>query len=276
VQASGSSIDVRQPSLARVYDYWLGGTQHYRADRQLAAAVEAAYGPPAPGQIPVPRLMAAQNKMFVSRAVSWAVHQGIRQVIDLSPGLPAAYPHAAGKGMLQPVHEVAQAAAPAARVAVVSPDPSVFLPSRALLRSHPGTRAVKADPARPGEVLGDPELGVVIDLARPVCLVMAMTAQQWDAGQAEEITGEYAAAAAPGSYLILSCPRTDDMRLWERLRLAAPGMHNHCPHAMERFFGETELVPPGVAPARGWQGGWSDAPGPDAAAYVLAGMARKP
>jgi hypothetical protein len=98
-------IDVTRPHPARMYDYWLGGKNHFAADRAVADQVLAAM--PRGGPI------ARENRKFLGREVRYlAAEAGIRQFLDIGSGLPAT-----GN-----VHEVAQAAAPDSRVVYVDND----------------------------------------------------------------------------------------------------------------------------------------------------------
>jgi hypothetical protein len=83
-------IDTAQPSAARIYDYWLGGTHNFAVDREIARAVTEA--------VPDAALMMQANRAFLRRAVSFLIDQGVRQFLDLGSGIPT----------LGNVHEVAQ------------------------------------------------------------------------------------------------------------------------------------------------------------------------
>ena len=140
-----AGFDSATPNMARVYDYWLGGKDHYAADRAEAERLLAIYPPL--------RDLVRENRAFVIQAVSWAARQGIGQFIDLGAGLPAS----------PAVHQAARAVLPAARVAYVDIDPVVLSHARALLATSDGVAAVAADLRDPAAVLADPELRAVID-----------------------------------------------------------------------------------------------------------------
>ncbi len=122
-----AGFDSATPNMARVYNYWLGGKDHYAADRAEAERLLAIYPPL--------RDLVRENRAFVTQAVSWAARQGIGRFIDLGAGLPAS----------PPVHQAARAVLPAARVAYVDIDPVVLSHARALLTSDDGVTAVAAD-----------------------------------------------------------------------------------------------------------------------------------
>src|ERR1019366_2260035 len=90
--SAATGVDTSKAHPARMYDYYLGGNDSYPADREAAEA---------------------GNRAFLQRVVRFlAGEAGIRQVIDIGAGLPAA-----GN-----VHEVAQRIAPDVRVAYVDND----------------------------------------------------------------------------------------------------------------------------------------------------------
>ena len=113
-----AEIDTSQPHIARMYDYYLGGKNHFAADRELADKVIAAI----PGMRTGPR----ENREFLGRTVRFlAGEAGIRQFLDIGTGLPTT----------NSVHEVAQQVAPSSRVVYVDNDPLVLTHARALLTS---------------------------------------------------------------------------------------------------------------------------------------------
>jgi hypothetical protein len=105
---------------ARVYNYWLGGKDNYAADRELGDSIIKV--------MPSTQFAARANRALLRRAVRYlAGEAGIRQFLDIGTGIPAA-----GN-----THEVAQAAAPDARVLYVDNDPIVLAHARTLMTSAP-------------------------------------------------------------------------------------------------------------------------------------------
>jgi S-adenosyl methyltransferase len=99
------SLDTGVAHIARVYNYWLGGTDNFAADR--AAAEQAMKA------LPGIALSARSNRAFMARAVRYlAAEAGIRQFLDVGTGIPAA----------NNTHEVAQAAAADSRIVYVDND----------------------------------------------------------------------------------------------------------------------------------------------------------
>jgi hypothetical protein len=131
-------IDVSRPHTARMYDYYLGGENHYPADRELADKVLAS--------MPAARTAARENRAFMGRAVRFLAEEiGLRQFLDIGTGLPTS----------NSVHEVAQAVAPSARVVYADNDPLVLAHARALLTSSPAGRTayLQADLRDPESIL---------------------------------------------------------------------------------------------------------------------------
>jgi S-adenosyl methyltransferase len=103
--AGAPGFDVTRPHPARMYDYYLGGKDHYQADRDAAEKIVKV----------APEIVdsARANRYFLGRAVRYLTEdKGIRQFLDIGTGIPAA-----GN-----THEVAQALAPDARVAYADND----------------------------------------------------------------------------------------------------------------------------------------------------------
>jgi S-adenosyl methyltransferase len=150
VLAVTSALDTSVPNMARIYNYWLGGKDHFAADRAEADRLVALY-PPLPA-------LARENRKFLIKAADWAARQGIGQFIDLGAGLPVS----------PSVHQAARAVLPAARVAYVDTDPVVLTHAVALLATGDGVTAVNADLRDPAAVWGHQDLRAVIDPARPV------------------------------------------------------------------------------------------------------------
>ncbi len=148
-------FDQTAPNAARIYDWLLGGKDNYAADRQAGRRLLRA--------VPEARQAALDNRAYLARVVRFLAGAGITQFIDIGSGLPAA----------GPVHEIAGETCPDARVAYVDHDPVVVTHARALLARHnPGVAAVQADLRRPRVLLTDPAIRTVIDLDRPVAVLL--------------------------------------------------------------------------------------------------------
>ena len=275
------ALDASRPNPARVYDTYLGGKNGYAADREEAARIEAALGPPAPGHLPVPQEIALRNRLFLDRAVSWAARHGARQILDLGAGFPVSgriiRPPDADPVTLRAVHEAAGDGWPGTRCAYVDNDPVVVSHTTALVADGTKVAAVPADLSDPAAVLSDPAVRECLDFRRPVCVILGLVLDRFPPDDARAITAAYVAAVAPGSALVISCPRTEDGELRETARAACTVYRfwDHAAAEVASFFAGTRLIDPGVVPARGWQGGWQDFAVPDSPAYVLCGLGVK-
>ena len=251
-------FDSGTPNMARVYNYWLGGKDHYAADRAEAERLLAIYPPL--------RDLVGENRAFVTQAVTWAARQGIGQFIDLGAGLPVS----------PAVHQAARAALPTARVAYVDIDPVVLSHARALLATSDGVAAVEADLRDPAAVLTDPQLRAVIDLREPVCVILAAVLHFLDADAARAVAAGYARLIAPGSCLVVSVACFDDQVLGKRLstEYTAATWHNHPRADVESFFAGLERVGPGVAEAGTWRAWMPEPVLRCREGHVLAGVGR--
>jgi hypothetical protein len=180
-------VNVERPSVARVYDYYLGGSHNFAVDRAFAEQVMRAM-PDAPA-------VAQQNRAFLRRAVRYLCGLGIRQFIDLGSGIPT----------VGNVHEVAQGVDPAAEVVYVDIDPVAYAHSRTILAGNPHATVIRADLRQPAEVLADPQLRAHIDFAQPVgLLLVAVLHFVPDEQRPADIVAAYASAIAPGSHIVVS------------------------------------------------------------------------
>ena len=152
-----AEIDTSRPHPARIYDYFLGGRNHFALDRDVAEKSLAS--------IPSGRVGARAQRAFLGRTVRYLTGEaGIRQFLDIGAGLPTA----------DNVHEVAQAIAPAARVVYVDNDPLVLAHARALLTSSEQGRTayIHADLRSPEEILSSPVVQEALDFSQPVALML--------------------------------------------------------------------------------------------------------
>ena len=182
-----AEIDIARPSPARIYDYHLGGSHNFAADREAARQI-AAIMPELP-------LVMRANRSFLRRAVVSLLDAGIRQFLDLGSGIPT----------VGNVHEIAQQAAPDARVIYVDVDPVAVAHSRSMLAGNAGAAAVLADLRDVSRVLATPEVRRLIDFAEPVgVLLVAALHFVPDRDDPAGIVAGYRDAAVAGSYLVLS------------------------------------------------------------------------
>jgi SAM-dependent methyltransferase len=259
-------IDVNQPSAARIYDYWLGGAHNFAVDREIAGGVTAAIPDTA-------RIMQA-NRAFLYRAVSFLVGQGTRQFLDLGSGIPT----------LGNVHEVAQKAAPDAKVVYVDIDPVAAAHSSHILASNANTAVIREDLRNVEAVLSDPSVQGLLDFDQPIAVLMiAVLHFVPDLDDPVGVIAGYRDALAPGSYLALSHGTHDGMNPQAAqagtdifMRTSTP-ITTRTRAEVGQLFDGFDLVEPGLV----WSVQWrpehpddvSDSP-ERAAAYVGVGLRR--
>ncbi|MFP5021868.1 SAM-dependent methyltransferase [Pseudonocardia phyllosphaerae] len=255
-------IDVTRPSVARVYDFYLGGSHNFEVDREFAAGVLDV--------LPEMAVVAQQNRKFLRRVVQYLCAQGIDQFLDLGSGIPTA-----GN-----VHEVAAAACPGARVLYVDNDPVAVSHSRALLTDDDTTEVLAADLTHPRSVLDDPLTRRHLDLSRPVALLLVSVLHfVGDERDPAGLVRAYADALAPGSHVVIThasdignAAATDAQALYNRDR-SPNAMRMRDTGEVEALFGDLTLLEPGVVRIPSWRPEPDSLPGRDD--YPgLAGVAR--
>ena len=250
-------FDPDTPSVARVWDYWLGGNNNFPADRELAEKMLEIN--------PLAAQMAQENRQFLGRAVSYVARRGVRQFIDIGAGLPTA----------PSTHDSVQQADPGATVAYVDNDPIVIAYSRVLLAMTQGVVVVPGDMRHPAAILTDTQLTSVIDLVSPVCVLLSGVLHFLDAEEARDVAIGFTRAVAPGSYVIISVGTGQGEVAGPFTAAYSPApLYVHGPDEIMTFFDGLELVPPGLVPARDWHGG-AAAPRAGRQAAFLAGVGRR-
>jgi hypothetical protein len=243
---SGDSVvspkfDTSVAHPARRYNYWLGGKDHFQADRDSGDAIAEAY--------PTIRVAALANRAFLGRAVDELTRLGIRQFLDIGPGIPAP----------GSTHEIAQAIAPECDVVYVDNDPIVVAHLRALATSTGPGRAVciESDVREYATILADPLLRDALDLTRPVALVLAAVLHfVSDDDDPYGIVAGLMDPLAPGSHLVLS-HATMDFAPPEAVALASNRQHggffSRRHEEVSRFATGLELLEPGVVSFPDWR-----------------------
>ena len=235
-----ADFDPSTPSIARVYDYFLGGRDNFAADRELARRLIGIFPP-----IPV---TVRENKQFLGRAVTWLAGEGISQFIDVGCGLPTT----------PSTHGSARTANPDARVAYVDTDPIVLSHLRGLpAMEQTGLTIVDGDARDVDKVLARVSAG--LDLAAPSCLIMAALLHFFPLEAGRELVARYAAALAPGSYVILTMGLADGPAADRFFDLYSRGPAP-CTSTRRKTSRPSSAAsrscPPGVADARSWRPGW--------------------
>lgn len=239
----GGELDTTVAHTARIWNYWLGGKDHYPADREVGDQIS--------GFLPDIVASARADRAFLARAVTYLVREaGIRQFLDVGTGLPTA-----GN-----THEIAQAIAPDSRVVYVDNDPLVLVHARALLTdSGEGvTDYIEADARDTAAILDGAARS--LDLAQPVAvMLLGILNFIGDDDEAMAIVEGFMDAVPPGSFLAIAHP-TNEIKSEESEEAARFWNENATPPItlrnvarLERFFTGLELLEPGVVPCSRWR-----------------------
>jgi hypothetical protein len=228
-----------------VYDYWLGGKDNFAADRKVGDSIMEA--------IPSAPLLARENRAFLGRAVHYlAAEAGVRQFLDIGTGIPTA-----GN-----THEVAQAAAPDARVIYVDNDPIVLAHARALMTSDPAgaTAFILGDFRDAGRILADPAVRNTLNFNQPVALMLiALLHFFTDDENPQAIVSSLVDALPSGSYLALTNLTADFMDSEQAARATGAGQQGGITYVprtraeVGAFFSGLDLVDPGVVAMQAWR-----------------------
>ena len=258
----GAEFDPATPSVARTYDYLLGGKDNYEVDRQAVEMLRKV-APEAP-------LTARMNREFGKRAARYIAEQGIRQFIDLGSGIPTSPPS---------VHDAVRGVDPTARVLYVDMDPVVVAHSRALRSIGPGLTTILADIRRPEAVLDHPDLQQQIDFNEPVGVVIFSVLDVIeDKDNPLGIVRQFRERMAPGSYLgisHLSARSAPDAiahthRISQETGFAAVAYRPD--EEVLQFFDGFDLVKPGLTDVREWH---PEQDGPEVKIKLVGGVGRK-
>lgn len=238
-----AAIDTRNPSLARMHDYLVGGKDNFAVDREVAEAMLAV--------APEIRDIVREHQACRTRVVRFMVGEGIDQFIDINTALPPC----------NHTQQIARELNPAVRTAYVDRDPLVLTHARALLTTDPNVAVVAGDILHVDELLADPGLRRLIDLDRPVgVLIQAVLQYIPDSENPYKAVARLRDALPPGSLVAISHIVFD-----VRPELAKPLSELYAKYFkrspdivrmrrdVERFFEGMELVAPGVVYAPEWR-----------------------
>lgn len=218
-----------------------GGKDNFAADRRAADEVAKV--------LPSVAGVARSNRLFLQRAVRYVAECGIDQFLDLGAGLPT-------QGN---VHEIAQSVNPAARVVYVDNDPVVTCHGRALLARDEQTAVVQADMHDPEAVLGDPQVGRLLDFDRPVCVLFVAVLHFFtDEQDPVGLVRRYRAVMRPGSHLIFSHAAIEEQRNIQvgqayRSSSANAALIPRTREQVTGFLDGMEIVEPGVVRLHEWR-----------------------
>ncbi|MFD0634550.1 SAM-dependent methyltransferase [Catenulispora yoronensis] len=240
-------MDTGVATPARMYAYYLGGKDHFRADRTAAEKVLES--------MPLARDIARANRAFLTRAVRHLAAEGFTQFLDVGIGLPAPGGTA----------ETATAVRPEARIVGVDNDPIVLAHARArsqetVTERGPGPAVVvSGDVRRPEDIVKHPEIRAHLDFDRPIAvLLVAVMHFVVDADDPYGAVRTLMDSVAPGSVMVLSHVTADfNASSMER---AAKAYDKSTARAALRskaevaeFFDGLELLDPGLVLLPYWR-----------------------
>ncbi|MFE7773775.1 SAM-dependent methyltransferase [Streptomyces sp. NPDC057445] len=254
-------IDISVPSVSRIYDYYLGGSHNFEVDREAARrAMEFVPG--------LPKIMQS-NRAVMRRAVRFAVSEGVTQFLDIGSGIPT----------FGNVHEVAQEASPGARVVYVDHDPVAVAHSQAVLEGNDDAGIAGADLRKPRDILDSPEVADLLDLDRPVALLLVSVLHFIeDADEPHRAVAELRDALAPGSLILVTHAAYNGIPVPQERVGGAVGVYENIRNPLimrsreevARFFDGFELVEPGLVSMGDWR---PDTPAEQEDPYAFSGFA---
>jgi len=257
-------FDTSVANAARMWNYWIGGKDNFRADREAGDQVLQA--------MPALPLVARMLRRFLITTVDELTAAGIRQFLDIGTGLPTA----------DNTHDVAQRAAPGSRIVYVDHDPVVISHAQALLTSSPAgkTDYIQADLRDWAAISAGARR--TLDFSRPVAvLLIAVLHFILDAEDPHRLVAAMMADLAPGSYLVIAHAASDiesDTAAAMARSYNATSSLTITPRdrpTVARFFDGLEMTGPGLLPLAQW---WGTSPATTAGSGLscYCGIARKP
>jgi O-methyltransferase involved in polyketide biosynthesis len=270
-----AGIDIERPSAARMYDWFLGGTQNWAVDREFGRKVIELW--------PQVRPVAQQNRAFMNRVVRAALDAGIRQFVDLGSGVPT----------VGNVHDIIREQLPdgdIATVVYVDYEPVATAHGTIILEQDDVTDwagIVKQDMRNPEAVFGDEVTDGLIDLRQPVCLLMIAVLHFVGPDDGPDaLVRHYRDRLATGSWLAIThatdegVPEPDATaarQVIDAYKNTSNPMWLRTRAELAPWFGDWPMVEPGLSRATDWR--------PDreltdteaqARPYSWAGVAEKP
>jgi hypothetical protein len=256
-------VDLSTASVARGYDYLLGGSHNLATDREYGRKILAI--------MPDARLAAQANRAFMHRAVRLMVDAGVRQFLDIGSGIPT----------VGNVHEIAQKAAPQARVVYVDIEPVAVAHSELILAGNANATIVQEDLRHPDAILNHPQTRALLDFTQPVgLLLVAILHAIPDQDDPLGLVARYCQALPSGSYVaighVTADSRPDEVEKIRQLtdRTTTP-LTMRSRAQVERFFAGLELVEPGLVWAPQWRPDYPDEVEAPERASNYAGVGRK-
>ncbi|GAB3431193.1 SAM-dependent methyltransferase [Actinophytocola sediminis] len=156
-------VALETPSVARVYDYYLGGSTNWEVDRT--------FGDQVLDQFPIVRRIAFAHRLFLNRVVGHLMRRGINQFLDIGAGMPSSgATHEAADNWAIHAHQ-----RPYARVVYVDHDPLAAAYGQLLLAEEGDRRRhamIEADLRAPEDLWAQALDTDLLDRNQPVGLLL--------------------------------------------------------------------------------------------------------
>jgi O-methyltransferase involved in polyketide biosynthesis len=245
-------VDLHHPSVARVYDFLLGGSAYWAMDRSFAKRVL--------DHFPEFRDIAKANRTFVNRVVRHLAKLGVRQFVDIGSGILSS-----GN-----THQIANDVATDTKVVYVDNDPVAVAHAEILLdqEGDPDRHVVvNADLRSPDALWNQVLTTYILDPGEPVAVLMfsvlhSLPPEPGDQDPAARLMARYRELIPPGSYLGVSHLTSEGVPAELPPKLAVlqqmcDDWHNgraYCRSrtAVNALLGDFELVRPGMVWAPQW------------------------
>ena len=234
-------FDPSIPNVARMYDFYLGGKDHFEADRAAAEQIVRLS--------PSAAAAAHDNRRFLARAVSHVARSGITQFVDIGAGLPT----------VENTHEIAMKENRLSRVVYVDNDPVVINHARVILKPELQAEIMKGDLSEPRLIIENTVLRTFLDMKQPVAIILAAILHFFDDAHAYAIVGFLKDSVPRGSALLISHATADDATSAELQTVqsvyedAAAPIYFRTQADVARFFDGFDIVDPGVVDINSWQ-----------------------
>lgn len=250
-------VDIERPTASRIYDYMLGGSYNFAADREVAQKAIAA----------MPELPAVLrgNRAFLGRAVRWlAQDAGVTQFLDLGSGIPT----------VGNVHDIAGRIHAETCVVYVDIDPIAVTHSLAILRDNSNATAIRADLSDPPAILANPVVAATLDLRRPIAVLLVAALHFLpDSEHPADVLARLRDSLPSGSYIAITHATEDGQPLAGQRDAQDVYARSNNPVVM-RTYGQIaamldgwDLVPPGIVRCPAWHPDPSDEVGPEVSEF---------
>lgn len=241
---AGRDLDTSRPHSARMYDYFLGGKDHFEIDKEAALVAAGAH----PGIF----VTARENRAFMHRATRvLAQEHGIRQWLDIGTGIPT-----------EPnLHQVAQAVVPEARVVYADNDPLVLKYAERLMRStrQGRTTYIEADAKNPDALMSAVRAAEVLDFDQPIALSLNALMHFITAPHDPyDIVRRLLDPLPAGSALAMNhCTPDFDPEAWNKVAevytKSGTPVEFRSHEDISRFFDGLDLIDPGLCCCHRWR-----------------------